>query len=314
VVIKIKADTMDWREWMAALKHYWAEALPRCEDRGCNRVRGVWRRLCWRRGGTRLHGAWYCSPQCFEGALQKRFVRASMSVVPPQPIRHRIPLGLLMLSRGQVTNRQLRSALETQRIKGDGRIGHWLEELGFATEHQVTAALGLQWACPVLPALRAQDTDCSQMLPFRLLERFRMLPVRFVAQTNLLFMAFCEGVDYTALYAIEQIMGCRTEPCLISPSLMDLALEQLAHAPRSRDLLFESSREAAEMARIACGYALKLGADDVRIAGCGVYIWARLQRNDKEEVTNLLFQRPVPALEGPRLSFKNQSLRQIASG
>ena len=302
---------MNMREWVAKPGQYWTEAFPQCADPACSRAGGIWRRLRMR-PGTWLHDDWYCSPQCFEIAVKKRLMRASLPVVPPQPIRHRIPLGLLMLSRGQVTNRQLRSALEAQRSNGSGRIGHWLEELGFATEQQVTAALGLQWACPVLPVFRAQELEAGRMLPFRLLERFRMMPVRYVAQTNLFYMAFSDGVDYTALYAIEQMMGCRTEPCLISASLMDLALEHLAHAPRSHDLLFESMRDAAEMARITSSYVLKLGTEGVRVVGCGEHLWVRLEVK-KDEMTNLLFQRTASGGEEKPLAHQHQGLRHGAT-
>jgi hypothetical protein len=269
----------------------WRSALPRCNDPACHRIRGLWRRISLRRSGVRMHGAWYCAPQCFENALQRRFAQANLAVVPVRPLRHRIPLGLMMLSRGQVDNHQLRSALDAQRQQG-GRIGEWLEQLGFATEQQVTAALGLQWACPVLPMLGVSDLHCAEFLPFRLLERFCMLPVRFVVQTRVLYMAFSEGVDYGALYAIEQMLECRTEPCLIARSAMESALDRLGQDHHSSDLLFEGHRQAGEMARIASGYVLKWGARNVRLVTCGDYIWVRLEaRND---VVNLLFQNSLP--------------------
>jgi hypothetical protein len=41
------------------------------------------------------------------------------------------------------------------------------------------------------------------------------------------------------------------------------------------------------MTRIASGYAAKLGADDLRIAGCGEYIWVRME--GRKDSANLLF-------------------------
>ena len=92
-------------------------------------------------------------------------------------------------------------ALEAQSAEGRGRIGGWLETMGFATEEQVTAALGTQWGCPVLPFYADGDPHCREMLPFRLMEKFRMLPVQYVTSTRRLYVAFSEGVDYSALYA-----------------------------------------------------------------------------------------------------------------
>jgi Type II secretion system (T2SS), protein E, N-terminal domain len=187
----------------------------------------------------------------------------------------------------------LRAALEAQPRSRHRRIGEWLEELGFVTEQQVTAALGLQWACPVLAWRTPDDSGCGRMLPYRLLERFRMLPVQFVAATRIFYVAFCDGIDYTALYAIEQMLDCRTEACLISRSSMDRELERMGHEPRTGDLLFESWHDPAAMARITCGYALKLGAEQVRIVGCGEYVWVRLETGRR--VATLLFRHPLAA-------------------
>lgn len=243
----------------------------------------------------------YCAPQCFENAARQRFAEIYRNGVSAHPVQHRIPLGLLMLSRGQLTNHQLRSALEAQHSNGRHRLGEWLEKLGFATEEQVTAALGLQWACPVL-APNATLADCAGMLPYRLLESSRMFPVQFVKATRTLYMAFSDGIDYPALCALEQMLECRTEACLISRSSMDRALEQMGHQRRPGDLLFEGWRDAAEMARITCSYALKLGTARVRVVGCGRHIWVRLE--DEDNVTHLLFRHPdavedsSPALSG----------------
>jgi len=248
----------------------------------------MWRQVYRQDVGIRLDRHWYCSPQCFEIAARQSFQRALVAVSASPPMRHRVPLGLLMLSRGLLTNRQLRMALEAQQSEGRGRIGHWLKELGFVSEQQVTATLGLQWSCPVLSRPEPRDSACSRLLPFPLLENFRMLPVQFVNATRTLYLAFCQGVEYVALCAIEHILGCHTEACLVSDTVMKSALQHLEQSRRSGDLLFESCRHASEMARITCGYALKLGVGEVRLARCGRYLWIRLEA--REDHTDLLFR------------------------
>jgi hypothetical protein len=270
-----------------------ATAFRSCAAPSCYRTRQLWRRICWRQSGVHLQESWYCSPQCLEVALAENITRAALPSTPRQPVRHRIPLGLLLLSRGQINNRQLRQALEKQG-GGGGRIGQWLETLGFVTEHQVTAALGMQWSCPVLPAYAARVCSSAGVVPFRLLQKFRMLPVRFLPASRVLYIAFSEGVDYSALYAIEQMLLCRTEACLVEQTAMDLALEQMAHERRDGDLLFESWRDAREIARVACGYVLKFGARQVRVASCGDYLWTRLESGP--DFANLLFLRSLPEL------------------
>ncbi|MGB7586754.1 MAG: hypothetical protein WBM11_18070 [Terriglobales bacterium] len=218
-----------------------------------------------------------------------------------------MPLGLLMISRGQLTNPQLRSALEAQRVHGHHRLGEWLEKLGFATEQQITAALARQWACPVLTPSANCDPGCTRLLPYHLLENSRMLPVQFVSATRTFHLAFCDGIDYVALYAIEQMLDCRTQPCLATRSAVAQALQQLGHERRSGDMLFEGWREPSDLARITCGYVLKLGASDVRLAGYGSFIWARLSSG--QDIANLLFHRPPNISPQAPLGFEAPSGR-----
>jgi Type II secretion system (T2SS), protein E, N-terminal domain len=288
--------------WQDLIPGNWQNVFPGCDDQGCGGIRRMWRRLWSRHSWIKLQGACYCADECFEKAVIPCFDRARTPAVSTKPIQHRIPLGLLLLSRGLLTNSQLRTALEAQRTRGHGRIGEWLESLGFATEQQITVALGVQWRCPVLQPSAVADPHCARMLPLRLLQSFRMLPIQFVASTRVFYLAFSDGLDYTALYAIEQMLHCRTEACLMSRSRLEQSLERIAHQPRRGDLHFEGWRAPKEMARITCDYVLKLGAEEVRIVGCGEYIWARLESGS--DFSNLLFRCPVPELDKPGASPK----------
>lgn len=271
-------------------------------------MRRLWRRLRWWNGTIRLHGSRYCAPQCFQNALRQSLSQICDAMLSARPVQHRIPLGLLLLSRGQLSNRQLRSALQAQRESGRHRIGEWLEKLGFASEQQVTAALGLQWACPVVTGGLKLDSRCVRLVPFRILEAYRMLPTQFVEATRTFYIAFSDGIDYSALYALEQMLDCRTEAFLISHSAMDEALEQIGRDRNAGDLLFEGWRHAPEMARITCSYVLKLGAEDVRVVACGAYIWVRLCTG--RQIAHLLFRRPCAFEEQPS-AFDRSFARQI---
>jgi len=281
---------MRCRAWIGKVRNYWTTILPDCGQPGCSVFRRLWRRLRWWNGTIRLHGLGYCAPQCFEYAAGQRLGEICNMSSPAEPVQHRIPLGLLMLSRGQLSNWQLRSALEAQQASGRYRLGEWLERLGFASEQQITTALGLQWACPVVTTRLNPDYRCVRLIPFRILETYRMLPIQFVESTRTFYLAFSEGIDYGVLNAVEQILDCRTEACLVSRSAMNAALEQIRRDRNAIDLLFEGWRHAPEMARITTGYVLKLGAQTVRVAGCGRYIWVRLCAGG--EVANLIFRRP----------------------
>jgi Type II secretion system (T2SS), protein E, N-terminal domain len=293
----MKSETAPATAWIRSrlllVRDYCHRLSPHCGQAGCTLARRLWRRARWWNAAIHLHGTRYCAPQCFANAMRDCLAGISTAAQPVASVRHRIPLGLLLLSRGQLTNRQLRSALEAQRESGGHRLGEWLASMGYVTEQQITAALGMQWACPVLTAEVNPDFRTLRLLPFRWLETFRMLPLQFVPSTRMLYIAFSDGIDYSALYAVEQMLACRTEACLISGSAMDEALENGARQRGPGDLLFEGWRDATEMARIICGYVLKLGAKEVRAVGCGGYVWVRLTAGPDR--ANLLFRGPAAA-------------------
>lgn len=241
-----------------------------------------------------MQGLWYCQIDCLERALTEVLHRGQPGWQRDSAVSHRVPLGLLLLSRQQLTAAQLRTALEQQRQAGRGRIGDWLQQLGFASEEQVTAAVARQWACPVLKiSPETLGTGRRIPIPALLLEAFRMLPVEFVESTRTLLMAFSEGIDHRVLYAIEQMLGYRTEACVVSPSILQKGLQVLGQRHAVKDVVFERMKDASECARIIGSYAGKLEAEEVHLAQCGCYIWARLEgQGQGREAVNLVLRAP----------------------
>ena len=69
---------------------------------------------------------WYCCPDCFEYAVTAEFTVLLKLRDEPLSHLHRVPLGLLLLGRGVITNAQLKSALAIQRESRAGRLGRVL--------------------------------------------------------------------------------------------------------------------------------------------------------------------------------------------
>jgi Type II secretion system (T2SS), protein E, N-terminal domain len=257
---------------------------PACDCPDCHSAR---KRVWQTRPPIRMHQAWLCSPQCVERAACTILDRTASFHRPVSRPAHRMPLGLLMLAHGYVNEFQLQAALDAQRHAGEGKLGQWLQTLHFATERQVLAALGVQWACPLLATRESHDPHCAGLLPSPLLRELKLAPVRFIPATRLLYAALCDRVDYTALSAIEQVLNCRTVPCLVSDRVMHTMLERLQKAESSVVHLFERVSSTAEMARIVGSYVAMLSSEDVRIVRCGQYIWVRLDAD--RNFTDLLF-------------------------
>jgi hypothetical protein len=286
------------QRWREAARDFFGRLAPLCGYCDAVRARSGWRRMRRRSRGVRLQGARYCRAECLERALlavlgQARAVQRRAAVAP-----HRIPLGLLLLSRQQLTAEQLRTALEAQRAASCApsdrrrKIGEWLQELGFATEQQVTAALARQWSCPVLRSGSAAlgsggSPAIFPAIPVPLLESFQMMPVGLAEATGTLLIAFSEGIDYTVLLAIEQMLGYRTEACLVCPSTLRKSLQALQQREAS-DVVFDRMEDARECAHIIGSYCANVKAEEIRMARCGEHLWIRLERPREEAVTLVL--------------------------
>jgi len=202
---------------------------------------------------------------------------------------HRAPLGLLMLSRGLVDNEQLKKALKAQKDSGTGRVGEWLRHLGAVSEEQVTQILGLQCSIPVFPLNQSRRfLECAHLVPFPLLEVAEMVPVHHIPTSQHLYVAFVDRINYSALYALEKMLECHTEPCLAVQSQIVRALDELRCRRSPSEVLVDNISEPGEMASSILAHTMRLGATDVRVSGFDGLIWARLLATSF--YTDVLFQ------------------------
>jgi hypothetical protein len=254
------------------------QIFARCENLRCTSRNRLWPSLQRRSSGICLDGQWYCGARCLERAVLPVFDGIVRGARRWKPKAHRVPLGLLLLSRGAIREDQLRSGLSRLRDGGDRPLGYWLQQIGAATEQDVTAALATQSACPVFPIEKDRSfLHCASLLPLPVLECARLLPVFQSRERNLLYMAFVDGIDYASLHVAERILGSATIPCIVTESGFTKALEEIRLLPRPELFQFDSVRESAEMARITASFALQLEARTVQIAGLSEFGWVRFQ-------------------------------------
>jgi hypothetical protein len=261
--------------WSLAWRGIRQRLAPKADSSDCVHLQGVWHRVRKKPQGIMMQGRRYCQEYCLERALGEALRRAR-SASKRARISHRIPLGLLLLSRQQLSADQLQVALAKQRTAGRGKIGEWLQELGFVNEQQVTAALARQWSCPVLlPNARFEANSRFPQIPATLLRSFVMVPVDYVQATATLHIAFAEAIDYRVLYAIEQMTGCRTEPCMAVPSFVHQRLRTLSSDRTEGEIAFDRVTDA-ESSRIIRSYSIRVAATEIRLAACGHQLWVRL--------------------------------------
>lgn len=273
--------------WVDQFTKRLKDTNPGCGLGSCSGPKSPWARLWQHRKGTFLQGVFYCQRQCLETALTSQLARLH-ALAPPARPSNRIPLGLLMVARGWLTHDQVVTALAAQQSARSGQIGEWFEKLGFATEQQVTSALGLQWGCPVTSSLNSEAIAAFGRIPLGIMEAFQMLPLHFVAATNTIYVAFGQRVDHAALYAIEKLLDCRTQPCVAGRKIIADELMRIRQQPRPRELEFGPMHDFAEIGRVSVSYMLRLGADEARLGRVGPFIWLRLRAHTS--YTDLLFR------------------------
>lgn len=265
-----------------SLRERWICLGPRCLEREGLRA---WCKLPAR---IQLQEGWCCSPQCFQEAVEQRTEALLPQVMEMRPQRrHRIPLGLLLLSRGLINQAQLRQALEAQAAEGRGRVGDWLQRQQAASEDTIALGVGLQWARPTFPLAQSQQwRSLRGWAPLALLEAKRMLPVHYAAQQERLYVGFAQAVDFNALAALSTILDCKTEACIVTDSALEAALEQLRSAPAAEgetieDVVFDRVATAAEMASIIRQYAQRADARQIRLAEANPFVWVRIRGREK---------------------------------
>jgi hypothetical protein len=272
----------------------------RCENVECT-ARGFWQKLARsRNGGVFLQGRWYCSLDCFEQAITRVFAGMIRLGDEPAARPHRVPIGLLLLGRGVIDQEQLKRALRVQRENGGERLGSWLVRSGIASAHEVSAALAAQWGCGVFPLESDQRyLEFSGMLPLALLESSRMLPVRYVNEGQLLFLAFADEIDHSAIYAVERLLGSHTKACVVSDGAMDRAMDKIRSEARPSEIVFETMWDAREIARTIREYAVRLGAEELIMARPRRFLWVRLKAANGP--WDLMFRLPTNANSDPGL-------------
>jgi hypothetical protein len=255
-------------------------AAPGCSGR--KPLLGLW----WKDEGVTAQGRWYCSAECCREAVQ-RSVAAMLAASRRQPALNRMPLGLLLVSQGRLREEQVREALEAQRASGEGRIGSWLRRSGAITAEELTRALGQQSNCPVLALEKV--APLADRLPLHWCRRQRVLPVYWSQARNTLWLAFGSPVRYAALRAVEQILECRCDPCMVDEEALGRALENAGRLGDEPETVFRAL-PASEIAAITVSYAAQLQAREVRWVECGGDIWVRFL--GRERRSDIFFEGP----------------------
>jgi hypothetical protein len=220
---------------------------------------------------------WACSIKCL-GALVGAAIRREAGEGPSAETegvhRHRVPLGLILLSRGWITHAQLRHALDAQRRAGKGRIGAWLIEQCCLEPDLITRALSIQWGCPVLPMEGFDPQAMALVLPRLLADTFGIVPLRVVANQSL-YVAFSGQLDAAAAFAIERMSGLKVLGGLSDPAQWQAA-QQILYACEFVDTRFERVANVDSMSQRMAAHLSTMQPRASRLVRLHQFYWLRM--------------------------------------
>ena len=239
-----------------------------------------------RRIGIQVGQQWYCSVDCFADAALVRLAELSDERIVEMPHRPRQTIGLVMLAKGFLTSDQLRFATAQSVLTGE-QPEDALLRLGLANERQLAAARAAQWGCPLVKHERmGQAVEAD--IPATLLRAASAVPLHYSIATGRLLLGFVYRVEHTLLHAIEQVIGCKAEPCFITPTEFEAQMAHLTPTPDCEEHVFEEPGTPAQMANTLGGLAVEVAAREVCFVNCRDYIWARI--SGKRRRVDVLFR------------------------
>jgi hypothetical protein len=171
-----------------------------------------------------------CSASCMQQVIADA-VRSQIESWEPTPAERalRMPLGLILLSRGWISHRELQDALAAQRRAQDGRIGKWLHHLHGISEETIAKGLAIQWNCAVLPSGMPGLELAPALLPAFLRKRYDLALLRQGPEAAL-YLAGKYRPEHAAARAVEYMLREPVHAAFIEDSAWRCAETDVASA------------------------------------------------------------------------------------
>lgn len=221
-----------------------------------------------------FEGAWSCGESCLRRAIGSAVARECSTTASRRTHRHRVPLGLMLLSAGCITSQQLRRALEIKQ-NSSLRIGEILQQEYDIDEGRITLALSTQWGCQVWEPRGNIAPGMACVAPMLLLETSGMLPMRMSSGGERIALAFEETSDSLTTFALQRMHGTEVEIGIVSSSnwrALRTSLQGLESVPMVGRRTSDRTAAIADMAR----NILRLQPVESRMVRIRQYLWLRV--------------------------------------
>src|SRR5256885_5228305 len=94
---------LQWRRGRLAAAALRQQVFPHCASADCPRRSHTFPVYWMRSSGTEFDGRWYCSTDCLQRSVRLAVQNHISRFLLERPRSYRLPLGLLLVNRGQIT-------------------------------------------------------------------------------------------------------------------------------------------------------------------------------------------------------------------
>jgi hypothetical protein len=239
----------------------------------------------------------------FENELSEKWRRLQIEKDRRIP---RPKLGTILMQTAFITRDQLDEAIKLQNQAQEGRIGEWLQRLGFVEEHQITAALARQYNLPLINLNNSdRNSDAVRMIPGKVAKCSGLVPVGFDDRQTSLRVAVMAPVNFNSQEAIRRMVRKGIVAYIGDQSAIQRLLEEL-YDPEDLDLsnvpTFSSLEDLIEVGNEMIATAINHRAQDIRAELVHDFFWMRLDFPSESHHHFFRYaaspaQKPLPAPE-----------------
>jgi hypothetical protein len=231
-------------------------------------------------------GQTLCSAVCLTTMLKECLAEEHRISENPLTAHPSLLIGQILVDQGFVTVSQLDRALQSQRGSGE-LLGECLKRQMLLSHEDFTAALSIQWQCPVYRTGAFVPERMATFVPRPIVESLGALPLRVNHNPERLTIAFIGRTDLRIMAACERMHGIPVDGGLLIPDEMKQATSRLlesSFAPcrvvraRSRQRMLEGMVQAI----------LDHAPRDSRLVFVRGYFWLRMWSGEKFKPTDIL--------------------------
>ena len=162
------------------------------------------------------------------------------------------PIGRILVKMGKLTRDKVHEALQIQKKKPQ-RIGKILIDLGYITAEDLREGLAAQRGMRSVDLLALEvDTEALKLVPAEMANTYKVFPVSYIKEDNLLTVAVTDPDDFQATDSLKTLMGFNIETVLAEEgALKKLLAEHYQQAQESVGELLQEISGLGELSEFA---------------------------------------------------------------